>query len=71
MRHQVFTVTEAAGPAGLSPAAIARLRAAKRSFVTRRIDLDLAAGLITGPAGPRAADLVLVFIEQLGPQQTP
>lgn len=66
MRHQLFTVTEPAGPAGLLPAPVARLHAAKRSFATRRIDLDLAAGLITGPCAPRAGDLVLATIEQIG-----
>jgi hypothetical protein len=35
MRHQVFTVTEAADPAGLSPAAIARLRAANHRAAAR------------------------------------
>jgi hypothetical protein len=35
MRHQVFTVTETAGPAGLLPAPIARLRAAKHRAAAR------------------------------------
>ncbi|MCP1335482.1 DUF1611 domain-containing protein [Futiania mangrovi] len=43
-----------------------RLKAAKRSYATRRIDLARADGLLSGDACPRPGDLVLARIVQLG-----
>jgi len=45
-----------------------RLEAAKRAFTTRRVDLSLASRLRTGCA-PRAGDLVLARVVQLGQHQ--
>jgi len=69
MRHEVFSLVEQASlPAGsITPLSPARLAAAKRAFATRRVDLDLAFGLLTGDqVRPRAGDLVLVEIDKIG-----
>ena len=69
MRHEVFSLVDAPNlPTGpVTPLCPNRLAAAKRAFSTRRIDLDLAFGLLTGDQiKPRAGDLVLVEIDKLG-----
>jgi hypothetical protein len=48
------------------PTSNERFQRAKRSYVTRRIDLDPAAMLLTSRVAPRTGDLVLARIERLG-----
>jgi hypothetical protein len=48
------------------PVSARRLAAAKRAFVTRRIDLGQAGVLLTGAIVPRPGDLVLARVETLG-----
>ncbi|MFT6773924.1 MAG: hypothetical protein ACJA1L_001634 [Paracoccaceae bacterium] len=66
MRHPVYSIGSPVLSEGSVPVSATCIRAAKRSFATRRIDRDLAAGLITGVAAPRAGDLVLARIGMLG-----
>jgi dethiobiotin synthetase len=66
MRHQIFSLGGTAQADGCLPVATARLHAAKRAFATRRIDLDLAAGLIVEGAAPRPGDLVLAEVICIG-----
>ncbi len=44
----------------------ARIAAAKRAFVTRRVPLNAMRTMISPPAQPRAGDLVLVRVTELG-----
>jgi len=44
----------------------AQIQAAKRAFTTRRVDLSLARGLLVEGAAPKAGDLVLARVEQIG-----
>lgn len=53
------------GGVALDPA---RLDAAKRAFVTRRVDLALARQLQSGPRKPVAGDLVLARVEAVSPR---
>jgi len=50
---------------GIEPLGAGRIGAARQSFVTRRVDLGSASGLITS-ATPRAGDLVLARVLTLG-----
>jgi hypothetical protein len=49
-----------------SAACKSQLQAAKRAFTTRRVDLNLARGLVVGGGPPKAGDLVLARVEQIG-----
>lgn len=53
---------------GISPEPLAadRLKSAKQSFATRRVDLDDAKLMIVGGAEPRSGDLVLARVAKLG-----
>ena len=53
-------------PAPAEPLSMARLQAAKRSYATRRIELDDAARLLTSGVAPRSGDLVLARVDRLG-----
>src|SRR5690606_8350939 len=44
----------------------AQLQAAKRGFTPRRVDLSLARGLLVDGVAPKAGDLVLARVEQIG-----
>ena len=55
-----------AGAAHCTPLAKTRLRAAKRSYATRRIALEEATTLLTGKVRPQSGDLVLARIVRLG-----
>lgn len=66
MSHRLISMTHRATAELWQPVARARIASAKRSFATRRIDLDLAAGLIVGDAQPATGDLALVRVDALG-----
>lgn len=66
MKHEVFLLEGSSAEPFTVPVESRRIAAAKRSFVTRRVDLDLAAGLIVAGASPKAGDIVLARIEHLG-----
>jgi hypothetical protein len=59
-------ISETLGGSTFQPLDLRRLRQAKRSYTTRRIDLSLADRLITAGLRPRAGDLALARIERLG-----
>jgi len=66
MKHEVFQMDQVAAEPFAAPVEAGRIAAAKRSFVIRRIDLGMAAGLIAAGATPRAGDLVLARVDRLG-----
>ncbi|RMF34607.1 MAG: DUF1611 domain-containing protein [Alphaproteobacteria bacterium] len=67
MKHDIQVGPGTFPEAHLIPLSAARLASAKRAFSVRRVDLDMAAGIVTGT--PRAGDVVIADVVSLGHHQ--
>lgn len=68
MKHELFITANSEQLDPVIPLPRGRMSVAKRAFTTRRVDLDLAVGLITA-AAPRAGDILLAQVVRIGQHQ--
>lgn len=68
MKHELFITTPKSRRDGVIPLCRRRLDRAKRAFVTRNVDLELASGLVTN-GQPRAGDILLAQVLRIGHHQ--